>query len=851
MRNALTYSAALSLGLIAASVQVSAQPYMEDVDTRAVPVNTSAPDISKHKFPRIMMAETQNMDGTLEQFSKYNIITTSGGSILKVANLQKIYPDLMYFRQLMAAEYLGYTDSYYCSQGHGPGFVNTGPATENCNIFSGHWLYQAGSPLAQAITATSTTLAVLDAKRYTVGSYVVIYDAPAGSFKNAEHAKITANNTTTNTLTVSRAYKSTALPHPVGAIVAQHVTGQGGDARNWSFNLSTACPRDSKGYNFSTAMINWTAGNYTKRMNGEDTTAKVSGFLFDSDFNYLFKNAKKADVDNDLVQEDGVSPTGVNMWGNGMTGLYAALRARFPDKYIEAGHQFARGFSAINGAQMEGFPVSSGDFDPNPKYEAINSRLSDYGFYAHYVQNGFAHNSVLNKTPTKSYPRGTTASSNAPLRISLGMALLEDGYFGTQNSTQHPDPWFDEQAVDVHAGSATYGQAIQSNPLDESKIRANLGWLGNPIGPRVRIYDAASFDPSQSLLAPATFDSTLTGWSGTNVTVSQVTTGAMDGTGALRASNHIKYDPSVFGSRVKGPSVNLVKDAWYTLVFSAKAADTRAIDANVGAYAESFLVSRTWRRYVVAFKAKATGLQAISFNVGRENVETWFDSVYLFQGNPNVFRRDFEHGIVVVNATPATKIVNLGGTFQKIKGFQDPVINNGQKISSVTLAPFDGVLLVRPAGISSTTTVVASPVAPSAPSLAAGSECGKPTYDKATQTGVFIWKDCLADTWSVRMTGGGVAAGVNYKGSVTTSLGFLMMNPVQFASNDSISYASTTQADYNISVYNNAENGLDFVYPAGSAACFRVAVPTDMRVFLGAGGLEISRNFNLTTLGGC
>lgn len=56
---------------------------------------------------------------------------------------------------------------------------------------------------AQAITATAKTISVTDASRFKVGQYVVIYDGPAGSFRNAEHAKVSGINVTSHTITLS------------------------------------------------------------------------------------------------------------------------------------------------------------------------------------------------------------------------------------------------------------------------------------------------------------------------------------------------------------------------------------------------------------------------------------------------------------------------------------------------------------------------------------------------------------------------------------------------------------------------------------------------------------------------
>lgn len=61
-----------------------------------------------------------------------------------------------------------------------------------------------------------------------------------------------------------------------------------------------------------------------------------------------------------------------------------------------------------------------------------------------------------------------------------------------------------------------------------------------------------------------------------------------------------------------------------------------------------------------------------------------------------VWRRDFQHGIVLVNATDAAQSVTFREDFEKIHGVQDPKINNGSIVQEVTLAPQDGIILLRP-----------------------------------------------------------------------------------------------------------------------------------------------------------
>lgn len=61
-----------------------------------------------------------------------------------------------------------------------------------------------------------------------------------------------------------------------------------------------------------------------------------------------------------------------------------------------------------------------------------------------------------------------------------------------------------------------------------------------------------------------------------------------------------------------------------------------------------------------------------------------------------VWRREFEEGQVLVNATVSTQTIRLDGELEKLHGTQDPIVNNGRIVSEVTLDPQDGLLLLRP-----------------------------------------------------------------------------------------------------------------------------------------------------------
>ncbi len=61
-----------------------------------------------------------------------------------------------------------------------------------------------------------------------------------------------------------------------------------------------------------------------------------------------------------------------------------------------------------------------------------------------------------------------------------------------------------------------------------------------------------------------------------------------------------------------------------------------------------------------------------------------------------VWRRDFTRGAALVNAGTAAKTVELGGDYEKLRGDQDPAVNDGSIVDQVRLVASDGILLRKP-----------------------------------------------------------------------------------------------------------------------------------------------------------
>ncbi len=67
------------------------------------------------------------------------------------------------------------------------------------------------------------------------------------------------------------------------------------------------------------------------------------------------------------------------------------------------------------------------------------------------------------------------------------------------------------------------------------------------------------------------------------------------------------------------------------------------------------------------------------------------------QYKSGIWRRDFEHGTVLLNSTNKSQVINLDNNiiYEKIRGTQDKKINNGELIHKITLASEDGIILLK------------------------------------------------------------------------------------------------------------------------------------------------------------
>lgn len=126
--------------------------------------------------------------------------------------------------------------------------------------------------------------------------------------------------------------------------------------------------------------------------------------------------------------------------------------------------------------------------------------------------------------------------------------------------------------------------------------------------------------------------------------------------------------------------------------------------------------------------------------------------------------------------------------------------------------------------------------------------CGEPSFDRATDQGVFIWRDCPSNEWMVRMTAGGVS-GTFATGSVTSDGGFENLSEFSFEASDVLDNASNPdRLNFEMAAGGAGQDGFTFT-PLGANACF--IVDSNAPLFLGVDSLPISSPLNLDTLQAC
>jgi hypothetical protein len=256
------------------------------------------------------------------------------------------------------------------------------------------------------------------------------------------------------------------------------------------------------------------------------------------------------------------------------------------------------------------------------------------------------------------------------MRFSLTTALMEGGLYGFEfGSTWHGNAWWYDEYDGAGRGKGYLG--------------APLGEAYNALGPLA----SANTVHDPGFEVPGLPDWALVTSSGAQATLGQVlTTTSYAGGGTNVARTDILATGQIEDVRVTQGGLDIVNGRRYTLSFWGKA-DRQLWNVKASVHDggspwnryglnERIEVGTAWQHFTVPFTATTSSSSAaVSVAMGHHPGTVWIDQVALQEGElATVFRRDFEYGVALCNATTEAQTVSLGGTYRKLSGAQAPLV---------------------------------------------------------------------------------------------------------------------------------------------------------------------------------
>ena len=343
-------------------------------------------------------------------------------------------------------------------------------------------------------------------------------------------------------------------------------------------------------------------------------------------------------------------------------------------------------YASMNGWMREDFPFQNGGTWDSNMFRTPGGYLTDEAKFRSPQSNWIATSST------------DTAHPYAPdqvrrARYGLGSAAMGDG-FGVFNpwdldiTSGYMSWWYDEYAVNLSTGRSTAS-------------RSGVGWLGKALGPMVAIPSATTDDATQ---ANPGFELDLSSW---NFSTSVGATVARDATtAAIGSASAVVHVPNA-GNGIKAATLTSSganvywPNAHYVATFWARASVARQIDVAAvdplgrGTYATGTVsIDPTWRHFQVSLDNPGQVLASLEFRVGGTASDVWIDDAHFYRTGINLYRRDFERGIVLVNPTADAVPVLLEQTYRRIQGTVDPA-NDGGTLTTATVPGWDALFLMR------------------------------------------------------------------------------------------------------------------------------------------------------------
>lgn len=370
--------------------------------------------------------------------------------------------------------------------------------------------------------------------------------------------------------------------------------------------------------------------------------------------------------------------------------IAARLRRWCGPNYIMVGNcALGTKYTTFNGWMREGFPYQAGgDWYSNMFWEPGGYMTDERRFLPP------RHNYIF------SFQVGTdpySYNNNRIMRFGLGSASLGDGFgvFAAQDRDAfHSDYhtwWFDEFAVDLEAGGVS------------STSRQHAHWLGQALSDMYQMIWIS--DEPDGVTNPDFETSANSGWLfGRNIPATLVRDSTTAGHG--RSSAHINIpvaDPIDWKVNFfTATPFEIYPWNTYSATFWIKASSPRTLPVMMSrlngpqVLARMVDVSTEWRQVQIPFYTYANeGSVVLGFYLAKDAGDVWIDDVHFQAGVSNVYRRDFQHGTVLVNTSASAYAqVPMERSFKRILGIRDPGTNDGSPVTTASVAPSDALFLI-------------------------------------------------------------------------------------------------------------------------------------------------------------
>lgn len=663
-------------------------------------------------YPKIANLNGFDHANQNEAMSRYDLFLGSGDK-----QFRKEYPGKVFLHYF--ATQTVYAPSY------------DGQSFNGMEIYPGWWLTFAGTTLKTTINSTTTTIPVKNAQiiqaSLKTNPYIVVGE---------ESMLVTNVNTMSNTLTVVRGVYSTPVIHKSGERVAVHA----GNGKRWDLNVTPYCPKEPDTGKTWDQYLVATIDTYLKNNPHTAVYLDNAQLAHDPSANYSM-----IDANTDGISDGSNGPSGEG-WGVGERLIVSRLRADNPNVLIMANSRDA--IHGVNGHEFEHFSstqspstlsqyLNNAGLTPEGGFSVINPdtnnsgmqdlQLMRFGLGFALMGNGyFAYDYGSdhhgNTWWYDEYDNGAGSSLEQAINSTATELQLAPGTgnrFKVGDVITVPDTGAyeanDEQMLVVAAdrdvlkvrrgynGTTATSHQLLTKVMTRAQLNAGLGWLGQPTG----LAHSLESLTSPNLVKDGHF---INGESGWNLCVEKPAAASLAEVksaqygSAVQVTTNLAEPNHTWHVALLQSGISLQAGQAYTLSFDVKSSGVNEITAEVQKTTapwtqysvKSYSLSPTWTHEEMTFEASDSTTNAkVEFCLARYKGTVTISDVSLKKGNPNLFRRDFTNGTVILNATSATHTVQVGSGYRHIAGSQDPSLNNGEPVSSVTVGPYDAVLLVK------------------------------------------------------------------------------------------------------------------------------------------------------------